>query len=298
MTLVIARKFAERIVVVSDTMISGEHLTQANIIPGRLKSIIVGDHLSISYSGFANAAITIIRKAHWLYREKKDLEKMLAYVTENTSDGKCEFIVVSHVGSPTIYRVSRGKCVAGADVYWLGNPDPIRRVREIESALPLRETPDEIFGNPEELRFSSALQKLYLDEGTQMDEGVGGFIVSHLCSPFGYSYQAHGGAIIRDTFQIPGGWSDKQLGQQASGMTKYSYNIVVSRYKGVAVIGGFLPEAKLGYLYSPIEADEARQIFPTSLSAMRRTVESCAQRLGGWIDPEERRLALSSSAST
>lgn len=41
MTLVVAAQFGSRIIVFSDTMISGDHPTRNDMIPGRLKSIVL-----------------------------------------------------------------------------------------------------------------------------------------------------------------------------------------------------------------------------------------------------------------
>jgi hypothetical protein len=51
MTVVIGRRFGDAMVILSDTMISDSNTGRDNIIPGRLKAIIVADRLSIAYAG-------------------------------------------------------------------------------------------------------------------------------------------------------------------------------------------------------------------------------------------------------
>ena len=48
MTIVAAMKCGERICVMSDTMISDRGLARDNVIPGRLKTIVVNKWLTIS----------------------------------------------------------------------------------------------------------------------------------------------------------------------------------------------------------------------------------------------------------
>lgn len=142
MTLVIARKFSERIVVVSDTMISDEHATKRDVIPGRLKSVVIGDYLSISYSGFADAAIPVIRDAQRLLRAKRGVDEILALLREHSRQGRCDFIVVSHVTSPSMYKIWNGVISKDADVFWIGNSNTIRTVRQLEDAMPMTPPPD------------------------------------------------------------------------------------------------------------------------------------------------------------
>ena len=64
MTLVIGRQFFNRLVILSDTMISDEASTGTNIIPGRLKSIVLSQDIAVSFSGLANQACGTIRRLY------------------------------------------------------------------------------------------------------------------------------------------------------------------------------------------------------------------------------------------
>jgi len=62
MTFVVARKFGDRIIVFSDTMISNRGAARQNIIPGALKSIVVHRYVSIAYAGSAPVALDAVRE--------------------------------------------------------------------------------------------------------------------------------------------------------------------------------------------------------------------------------------------
>jgi len=57
LTLIAALKMSERIVVMSDTAISDRDAIRSNLIPGRLKSVVVGPKMTISYAGLSSQAL-------------------------------------------------------------------------------------------------------------------------------------------------------------------------------------------------------------------------------------------------
>jgi hypothetical protein len=289
MTLVIARRFSERIVVVSDTMTSGEHFSKQNIVPGRLKSVVIGDHLSISYAGLADKALEIIRKAQQLFRETKCVDQILSFLSEHSRNG-CDFILASHVVTPAMYKISNGTISKDADVFWIGNSDPIKSIRRIEDATPDQDEPADHFpSGREERRFLSAINRFSLQSGVEWGKDVGGFLIVQLCSPVGYCYVGHAGVAINDGCRVPGGWTKQQLEDQASGMTKFAYNVMGSRYRGVAVVGVFLPDVKVGYVYAPTVDWQVETVSAATLKLMTIKIDSRAQLSGGWIEADDSR---------
>ncbi|HKM87045.1 MAG TPA: hypothetical protein VJX48_00420 [Xanthobacteraceae bacterium] len=140
-----------------------------------------------------------------------------------------------------------------------------------------------------------AISKLSFDSGIQWGDDVGGFLIIQLCSPFGYCYVGHAGVAINDSCSLPGGWTTQQLENQASGMTKFGYNVMASSYRGVAVVGAFVPDAKVGYVYSPTVNDEVEIVGAATLKLMTTRIGIRAQSLGGWIDADDSRHRRSAS---
>ena len=78
MTLVMGRRFNDRLVILSDSMITHKAATKPNAIPGRLKSIILSRDMAVSYAGLANKALSIIRALLPMAYKGVDLEAMLS----------------------------------------------------------------------------------------------------------------------------------------------------------------------------------------------------------------------------
>ncbi|MBS0528399.1 MAG: hypothetical protein JSS22_03275 [Proteobacteria bacterium] len=190
MTLVIAAQFGARILAFSDTMISNES-TGNTIIPGRLKSVILNGSLSVSYSGNACAALDVVRKVREDFLKSQNLADLCDFLATNSSD--CEFIVISHLAStPRLFKIAKGCVSTGASRYWIGTPDPIRRLAEIEESLPMPigYAPNGV-STPEEDAFRRAIQHLLFEPVAYAKSGIGGFLVELLGSPFGHCYGGH-----------------------------------------------------------------------------------------------------------
>jgi hypothetical protein len=97
MTLIIARKFGDRIIVVNDTMISGKGLARPSLIPGQLKTIVIDDRVSISFAGTADIAIATIREARMLLVKKTDLSELIFFLKVHSASDESDFIVASHI---------------------------------------------------------------------------------------------------------------------------------------------------------------------------------------------------------
>src|SRR3954451_14228246 len=97
MTLIIARKLGRRIVIASDTMISDYDGTRQNVIPGRLKSVVLGPTFSVAYCGLANQCIDAIRSAQIAYLSTgvEEALKVLRCATDE-HQGQIEFVVAVH----------------------------------------------------------------------------------------------------------------------------------------------------------------------------------------------------------
>lgn len=120
MTLVVAAQFGSRIIVFSDTMISGAHLTRNDIIPGRLKSIILNGKLSVSYAGAVSTGLRVIREARNLFGKTQDLSEVIEFIRLESlavlsTKYECDLLIVSHVGEPNIVRISDGVASSGAN---------------------------------------------------------------------------------------------------------------------------------------------------------------------------------------
>jgi hypothetical protein len=286
MSLIVARQFGDRIIVVSDTMISDKNEHRPNILPGRLKSIVIDWSLSIAYAGTAVVGLEAVRHASNLFAKNRDLNEVLLFLkneNEKTkfTESSCDFLVTSHVNGPSIFKIWAGEITSGQPVQWIGNSEPLVRLRENEL---LSQAPD---GLPEteheEYRFVDAMRGIWLKPAAMAEHNVGGFFVAQLGSPNGHCYISHAASVCSDTVIMPPGLTEEQLADRASGMTEYKYNVQAPLERGVAVLAAFLEQLKTGYIYQPLIRDDPDKLSPATLMETCDKMTLLAQQAGGRI---------------
>jgi hypothetical protein len=281
MTLVVAAQFGSRIIVFSDTMISNKS-TGNDIIPGRLKSVVINGTLSISYSGQADIALDSVRRIRQEFTNCKDVIDLLARTSNNFS---CDFIVASHLPEPCLTKIEDGKISTGGHRYWIGNPKPIRRLAEIEasSPIPVGFVPNTIL-SLEEDTFRRTVQKTLFDPAQHAGGGVGGFLIELLGSPYGHCYQNYVTVKWSDAIHFPPGPTARQLADRASGMTMFGYNVVGAAERGAPVVGIFVDQIGIGYIYRPTEQDAPDKLYPCTLDQITDLVGMHARGMGGFLN--------------
>lgn len=290
MTLVVAAQFGARIVVFSDTMISGDHLVRNDIIPGQLKSIILDGKLSVSYAGAVSTGLRVIREAKDLFSKNRNLSQVTEFIRSEalavlSTPYECDFLIVSHVHGPNITKISSGSISTGGTRYWIGNSEPIQKLGELEEAIP-QPTSIPPHSSEKEFRFRQAMMNLLLEPAVHAESKVGGFVIELLASPFGHCYGLFAFQKFWDVIELPQGVTPAQLENRAAGMTLFGCHIMGSFYRGVAVVGAFLEQAKLGYIYRPLEEDCPQKLYPCTAEEISRRVTSFAIEMGGFLDEE------------
>jgi hypothetical protein len=286
MSIVIAAKFLDRIIVISDTMISDASKARSNIIPGQLKSVVLNGKLSISYAGSVATGLDVIQHSETIFSQTQDLKEVVEFIHHKNSsllrtEWACDFIIVSHVQGPCMYRICDGAISHGADRYWIGNHEPIRNLSEMENSVPI--PPDLQFFSPEEHKFRQAIHSLLFEPAVHTAGGVGGFMFELLGSPFGHCYGNHATAKYWDSVQFPPGVTPRQAEDRASGMTLFGYCTVASLERGAGVVGAFIEQAQTGYIYRPTRGDPQR-LFPCTLEQIDRLVTAYAKEMVGFVD--------------
>jgi hypothetical protein len=241
MTIVIARKWGDRIVMLSDTMISDRTAACPDIIPGQLKAIVLTPKLSVAYAGRAGKALDTIRKVWGAAREGADLPDMLESLRQVTGENTepVDFLVVSHYEAPTLYKVWEGKVSTGANWYSIGDycaADAVMRGMELKPII----DPGRWYSG-DELRLSVAFKDVVLESTFP---GVGGFSFELLGSPLGHCYQNGAGSHSWGTVRSDGIDTPEFRSFEKTGTAHYKYNMT-SSYRGAGVTGAFLPQTRL-----------------------------------------------------
>ena len=279
MTLVAARVFGERIIVMSDSLIDDPNATRINILPGRLKSVALHRDLCISYSGRAGPALAAIRQVHASFRTSDDLADAIDQLSANPfcRSGDTDFLVAARTPGPTLLRITHGRISGDRNEVFVGDPEASLELDRLIIREP--EQPDGEFWSGEEVRFARAFSELVLQRRCP---SLGGVVFNCLGSPNGFCYQNHAGTYIgEDPFAL---LSDKRrkphfepgLHARPRSLEEYSYSLAAHSGRGVPVVGVYFPRGRLGFVYSPLECDEAVKLIDVDLGRLNSEV----QRLG------------------
>ncbi len=272
MTIVLARKFDQRIIVLSDTMISDQEALGHNIFPGRLKSIVVNKWLTVSYAGLSVQAMDIIRSLRTISDlTTNDAVAILLRANEHHEDA-IEFILCSHEEHSRLLKISASTASEGSDFYWIGSAEAATEISRSHAPGPAAAgRPDHV--TQDELDFISTFWR-FLNKG--VSGCVGGAAVNCLCSPCGHCYQTHAGIFAWDTIVVG---KDDPIAREAmnkTGMYQFGYNLCAPETRGVALVGLYFDQSATGYLYDPMNRDDAVKIRNTDVASFSRLVSDSA----------------------
>tara|TARA_R110002049_G_scaffold220562_1_gene392108 strand:- start:550 stop:1482 length:933 start_codon:yes stop_codon:yes gene_type:complete len=262
MTIGIGRKFGRRMVLATDTMIIDNNTGRADSIPGRLKAIILSPYVSIAYAGHADPAIFTIRRAHQSLLETGNVREAAKILIEASSrtDVDVEFILAFHEdGRPFMHKVTAQGISDDLENCFIGDAHVVRDVLQVEPSQRGQGSPD-IGILVEESRFANAFHALFTDRGVQVSGSVGGVPIILNASPYGHHYQGHALSMAWDTIDFAVGITPAQHRAQRAGETAWKYNVIDGILRGVAVMGVALPQAGVGFVYSPLHNDDAEII--------------------------------------
>ncbi len=275
MTIVAAMRFYERICVMSDTMISFEGSTRNNIIPGRLKSIVVNEWLTISYAGLSTQAIDAVRALYRCNSITTDSVVQCLVETSTKYQNQLDFIVCSHESGARLIKIANGVVSEGANAYWIGNLQAATELSKV--VIPKTEFDDlPDYMSAEEVIFKNAFST-YMRENRC--KGIGGAIIDCLCSPYGHCYNTHAGVFSWDTIILGKDDYEERQKKNKTGMYHYEYNVQSTSARGQAIVGFYLNQAQTGYIYDPIHYDEAMKIENVGLTSFSHLIEDAGKVL-------------------
>lgn len=289
MTLVMARQFGHRICILSDTMISSREAPNDDVIPGQLKTIVLNDKISISFSGSVNPAIMKIREMRKEIYKGVPLDRILDTLSEFTleENGKVDFIVASHVSTPSLYKIATGEINKEFDYYWIGDAEAANLVqREIDKLTEdLKGLPDYV--SQEESKFGYAFRKIVEEHQVP---NVGGVAFKSIGSTYGYCYENFSMAMAWDAI-VPGDWFNEKARREheKTGTACYKLAVCSANERGLAVTGAYFEQNEIGFLYSPLDPVLDREMgriigkpikyHPISQEEFDKQVQEYASRL-------------------
>src|SRR5580658_3069023 len=164
MTFVVAKCFGERIYIASDTMISNSGKTRPDVIPGRLKVIILDAKTTVAYAGLADQSIDTIKLAKQRLSDGGnllDVEQILAAATRKY-EGQLEFLIASHHDGGTLKRIWDGCISSGLEQVCIGQRALLQMLIKQEKEVPQSIVPHEF---EEECRFAQASESVRWPSG-------------------------------------------------------------------------------------------------------------------------------------
>jgi hypothetical protein len=254
MTLIVARKFGDRMIVASETMISDQNAWRADIIPGALKTVILTLDLSVSYAGDMEWAMMAIRQVSRTPAMMVDKQALLQHLQQFTINDRCEFIVAFHAAGSHLRKIWCGNISGDLEDCSISNRAALSDFDAYEAAMPTSDQPDKY---ETENRFVGAWTG-WQQEWDQNHYAIGGFFLTQLCSPRGYCYNNAGSVYNWDMVNLSISDTKEKSIQRAedhdSGLTQYTYQIAGPNARGVAIFGAYMPQPRTGFIYSPLIA--------------------------------------------
>ncbi len=258
-------------------MISDRDGIRTNRIPGRLKAIVLNGSVSVAYAGLANQSRDAVLNAKNILSDTGDLSAAIESLRLVTAefDGLVEFAVASHFPRADLRKVARGKISGKLEGCYLGDSDAVGLLEASIKEQFRRygqQDPD-----PERI-LTGAFKTMFLEVGIQLSDVVGGIPMSLLASPYGHCYNNYAGAARWDKIHFGADGSVSQDPLEQGAHMQWGYNVQPSKLRGVAVVGAYIVEANIGYIYSPIEFDEAQKVvFPLGFSRSQQVKDSLAE---------------------
>jgi hypothetical protein len=128
MTVVVARKFGEYILVASDTEITEIGETRRNTIPGALKTFVIDLNCTIAFAGNYDQALDTVRWLRNVFLRNRDFDQILELLRQDTKNDECDYIIAMHRPQAELRKVWEGKVSPPIEDAWIGHS-------EIASAL-------------------------------------------------------------------------------------------------------------------------------------------------------------------
>lgn len=253
MTLVIAQRRGDEILIMADTKVTNADQTRADVMPGRLKAVTIGPRVTVAFAGNADPAGLAIQESR-IALQRAGLPAVVDILKRYSGDGSIDFILASHRPDTSLLRIRKGVPLEVYDICSLGDDAPFRA--DIEAAR-VSIDPQPLAKRDLRWRFIDRLMTNHADLGPH----IGGFPIAVSATPHGHRYLGAGGVYIYKFPPMRAGVETHQpIEQVYSGDGHLQCNVVPSNSVDVPVVGVCLLQARTGYVLSPIEQPQAYRV--------------------------------------
>jgi|GEM_PF-4236986 len=243
MTLVIAQRHEDQVMILADTKIMDPSKTRPDIIPGRLKAIILGPGLSVAFAGNADAASLAIENARdaLLFC---GIEDAINIIQSDSREGETDYIIACHSPKAELLCLRRGGRISVPDICSIGDDDCFKDA--IKKAI-----------DSQKRLLDSDLRTYFYDRlltGQNIGEKIGGFPVTIYATNESHNYMPFFGSYTYKFPKLKSGMPTYQeINQVYTGDGHFEFGILPPETPNLPVLGAYSLQAKMGYIYSPIE---------------------------------------------
>lgn len=276
MTLVAALRAETRVVIMSDTAIYNRDAVRRDVIPGRLKCIVLNSELTVAYAGLSSQALDVIRQAKRERLNANQTAELLVCASDRYG-GEIDFLLCSHEDktNPRLLKIADSRVYEGANYYWIGNAASARALASYECNYTDSENAAD-FQSANEREFT---HRFFEYMHNNADPHIGGAIVNCLCSSYGHCYQDHAGAhswnIVLPNTDSP----DVTAALHRTGRDSFSYHVYSPADRGIALVGFYMEQPCVGFLHIPLRQDDPVAVFAKTEAEFRRIVSEAAKEL-------------------
>jgi len=263
MSLVIARFSKLGVRLYSDSQVTDPSQPRNDLIPGRLKLIILDPNTCIGFAGRLNAAIDAIREVAKLGPSSAIIEKL---VTFHRGCGEAVDFIVATLQPRSLHKISAGQHYTGGKQYWIGDSDGIKEFEKRFQKLRTPAIDDEDAAVAGQMY--QAFNSVVSDRAVSTVGGILFSVVTHK-GAFLYAPAAN---VFYPSQDIPSGVPTAlRFGGSAEG--GYAYSIYSPLEPGVPAAGVYFLQGRCGVLYLPLDVDEPIWFSGISQQGFREAVK-------------------------
>jgi hypothetical protein len=263
MSLVVARFSKLGVRLYSDSQVTDPSQPRNNLIPGRLKLIVLKPNVCIGFAGQLNGAIDAIREVAKLGSSSAIIEKLVE--RHRASKEAVDFIVAT-LQPRSLHKISAGQHFTGGEQYWIGDYDGIKEFEKRFFELPTPAIDDEVAAVAGQMY--QAFNSVVSDRAVSTVGGILFSVVTHK-GAFLYAPAAN---VFFPTQEIPSGVPTAlRFGGPAEG--GYAYSIYYPLEPGVPAAGVYFLQGRCGVLYLPLDVDEPIWFSGISQQGFREAVK-------------------------
>lgn len=260
MTLVVARKIDDTLVIVSDSKVTDDAMLHPSLLNGALKTIVVSSTLCVSFAG--NVPLATEALAEVITGSIRDRDDLIVHLLKchRQCSGACDFLIACHKPPILLARVTEGRCETDLQTTWIGDHTAFEAYQEKLATDPFAQSTARYAGSDEMAvasRMQGALSAVIADG---LHPSVGNFVITARSgtlanSGFRYDRRAFGSGFHPVASTTEPTSLMRSVGVEGG---SFHYSVLTPTARGIGAIAVHIVEPRLGVLLHPKGSWEPR----------------------------------------